>query len=214
MISKFSVFCLCLICAIGASAQTTSVNKVSINSGSASEILYVDGTVRIGRLPYDGATTGIYTKRDGSASTTADQPFSANNEVVVDSNGVLGRSTRALPQFFYLPSIVMPTTPEAVTPLDYATYNGANEVYTVNLYQVYDRQYGMLYQHALKSPGAGDLPRLSDAYKFAYFITYYDKQVFTDVAVTNNGILTYKINSVALKSARTYMNVILKPLSL
>lgn len=214
MTSKLLALFFCFLCVAGVSAQITPVNKVSINTSSQSEILYVYGTVRVQNLPYDGATTGIYTKADGSVSTTNDQPFHATNEVVADGNGVLGRSTRTLPQFFYLPSIVMPTSPEVITHLDYATYNSANETYTVNLWEVYQRQFNMFYQHSLKSPGAGDLPMLTNSNKFAYFITYYDKQIFTDVAVTNNGVLTYKVNTIALKSARTYMNVVLKPIDL
>lgn len=213
MSSKIFALFLCFCGAVGVSAQS-SVNKVSINTHSQSEILYVNGTVRILSLPKDGATSGIYTRADGTVSTAADQPFQAKHEVVADGNGVLGRSSRTLPQFFYLPSIVMPTAPEAVQHLDYATYNAGTEIYTVNLYQVYDRQYGMLYQHSTKSPSATALPRLTGNNKFAYFITYYDKGVFTDVGVTNEGILTYKVNTITLKSARTYMNVVLKPISL
>lgn len=214
MTSKLFAFFLCLFCAAGASAQLSTFNRVSINTTISSEILYVNGTVRIGTLPVDGATTGIYTKSDGTASTSADQPFKATHEVVVDATGVLGRSSRTLPQFLYLPSIVMPTAPEAITPLDYATYNSGTEVYSVDLYKVYERQYGMLYQHATKSPGAGSLPTLVGNSKFAYFVTYFDKTVFTNVAVTNAGILSYKVNTTTLKSARTYMNVVLKPISL
>lgn len=210
MTSKLLALFFCFLCVAGVSAQS----KVSINTTSQSEILYVNGTVRVGSLPVDGASTGIYTMADGTVSTSANQPFRATHEVVVDANGVLGRSSRTLPQFIYLPSIVMPTTPAAITPLDYATYDSGSETFTVNLYQVYERQFGMLYTHATKNPTAGTLPRLIGSTKFAYFVTYYDKTVFTDVAVTNAGLLTYKVNTVSLKSARTYMNIILKPLSL
>lgn len=216
MTSKIFAFFLCLLCAAGVSAQSTPVNKVSINTSSQNEILYVNGTVRIQSLPMDGATTGIFTKSDGSVSTAADQPFNATHEVVVDANGVLGRSTRKLPQFFYMPSIVLPMNSAAAAATGgIVTYDGGTETYTINLFEVARRQFALLYPNSTRSPNATDpLPFLDQASKFAYFVTYFDKEVYTNVAVNNSGILTYKVKPYVLKSPKTYMNIILKPLIL
>ena len=45
---------------------------------------------------------------DGSASTTNDQTFMPKYIVTADANGVLGRSSGADPDFFYMPAVRLP----------------------------------------------------------------------------------------------------------
>ncbi|MFC2487621.1 MAG: hypothetical protein ACFNP8_03450 [Alloprevotella sp.] len=44
-----------------------------------------------------------------------------------------------------------------------------------------------------------------------YYVTYYDKAVFTNVGLTNQGVLTYKLVSAAPDvTEKTFMNVVFK----
>ncbi|MEE6130310.1 hypothetical protein V2E39_23120 [Chryseobacterium arthrosphaerae] len=64
--------------------------QVGINTAAPTEIMDVNGTVRVRDLPLNGSANAISTKPDGTKSTAKDQPFIATKTVVVDNNGVLG----------------------------------------------------------------------------------------------------------------------------
>ena len=76
-----------ILCTAVANAQS---GKVGINTSAPTEILSVNGTVRVQELPLNGSTNSLYTKGDGTASSTKNQTFNPSKTVVADANGVLG----------------------------------------------------------------------------------------------------------------------------
>lgn len=122
---------------------------------------------------------------------------------------------------FYMPSIVVPTT--------------VNPRHEVNLYQEYIKQYAHENASNIDTDAAStnatdinkihipnDRPIASSVgasplkiYKkddLDYFVVYYDKNVFTDLNITPEGVLTYKVTAEGAKniSAQTFMNIVLQ----
>ncbi|MFU2094867.1 hypothetical protein [Ornithobacterium rhinotracheale] len=79
-----------LICAWALSVSFYGVAQVGVNTEQPTETLDVKGSVRVQTLPSNGATSAIFTKPDGTKSTSKDQTFTAKKTVVVDANGVMG----------------------------------------------------------------------------------------------------------------------------
>lgn len=192
-----------------ASAQSptpTVSPKVGVNTNNPSENLHVNGTARIGSLPFPGYRS-IYTKPDGTAAGASNQMFTPTSTVVADYNGVLGKSQFVPASFFYMPSTYLPTNPEEVkAPV---SYNLASKVYSLDLFQEYKSQYG-LSGSSTKSPGASQLPTEMNANQLYYFVTYYDNAVYENVAVNAAGLLTYRIKDNAPITAKSYMNIVLR----
>lgn len=110
---------------------------------------------------------------------------------------------------FYMPSIVTPTTVGT---------------HTINLYEEYIKQYADSKgsntsnkqapnrswniqtnnnDNSLKTYAKDDLD---------YFVVYYDNNVFTDLSITEEGVLTYTVTAEGAKniSAQTFMNIVLQ----
>lgn len=114
---------------------------------------------------------------------------------------------------FYMPSIVVPTT--------------VNTRHEVNLYQEYIKQYANenisnVYKDDKSIIPSSDRPIASNVgasplkiYKkndLDYFVVYYDKNVFTNLSITEDGVLTYTVTAEGAKniSAQTFMNIVLQ----
>lgn len=107
-------------------------------------------------------------------------------------------------RFFYMPSIVLPT--DTSDP----SYNASTQTFTIDLYKAYSEQFGLTNTGtSFKNPGASSLPILASN-SLEYFITYYDNTVFQNVAVSNTGVLTYKLPAVLTLSEKTFMNIVFK----
>lgn len=110
---------------------------------------------------------------------------------------------------FYMPSIVMPTTVGTHTInlyeeyiKQYADSNGSN---TFNK-QAPNRSWNIQTNNSnnsLKTYAKNDLD---------YFVVYYDKNVFTNLSITEDGVLTYTVTAEGAKniSAQTFMNIVLQ----
>ncbi len=110
---------------------------------------------------------------------------------------------------FYMPSIVMPTTVGTHTInlyeeyiKQYADSNGSN---TFNK-QAPNRSWNIQTNNSnnsLKTYAKNDLD---------YFVVYYDNNVFTDLSITEDGVLTYTVTAEGAKniSAQTFMNIVLQ----
>lgn len=110
---------------------------------------------------------------------------------------------------FYMPSIVMPTTVGTHTInlyeeyiKQYADSNGSN---TFNK-QAPNRSWNIQTNNSnnsLKTYAKNDLD---------YFVVYYDNNVFTDLSITEEGVLTYTVTAEGAKniSAQTFMNIVLQ----
>ena len=103
-------------------------------------------------------------------------------------------STNFNTNWFYMPSIA----------LDVSTMNA---VYTVNLYDEYEKQFktGTKIVSNTSAPNApfAVVPKKEDFY---YYITEYDDDVFDDVEVSDSGILKYTVREPA--SDKTFMNIV------
>lgn len=114
---------------------------------------------------------------------------------------------------FYMPSIVVPTT--------------VNTRHEVNLYQEYIKQYAHenisnVYKNDKSIIPSSDRPIASSVgasplktYRkndLDYFVVYYDNNVFTNLSITEEGVLTYTVTAEGAKniSAQTFMNIVLQ----
>src|SRR5699024_9670047 len=117
--------------------------------------------------------------------------------VVDPSTGVLKKTNAVMPKFFYMPSIVMPTAAAQLGSIPY----GGTEItegggtFTVNLHAIYNAQFGLSGGNSVSSAGSGHSLPILGATDLIYNITYFDSDVFENVAVTANGTLTYTIKS-------------------
>ncbi|MDH6307187.1 hypothetical protein M2451_002421 [Dysgonomonas sp. PFB1-18] len=167
------------------------------------------------------AQKGLLMPRVSLQSTTLAAPMTAhvegmtvyNTQTADDvqpgyyyNNGT--RWIRLVPEaetFFYMPSIVLPLEPTGGT-----EYNTTLQQFEIPLYQKYSEQFALTKTtHTTKNPLAGTLP-LYPATRLDFFVTYYDEDVFEQVAVDNNGLLTYKVKNGYSISDNTYMNIIFK----
>ena len=107
--------------------------------------------------------------------------------------------------FFYMPSILLPLDTS-----DASVYNAGTQTFTVNLYAQYQTQFGLTdATTSAKSSTTASLPVFANT-DLNYFVTYFDKAVFTNVNVTATGVLTYKLVASPVVSEKTYMNIVLQ----
>ena len=135
---------------------------------------------------------------------------------MADSNGNLewaaSTSSNAAPQFFYMPSILLPTTSSGTA----GTYvTEANGVFTVDLYAVYKQQFDNPIKSSNgASTGLAGFVLARD--KYEYHITYADGNVFPHADIIfsttagEEGKLTYKVNPNAIVQNGSFMNIVLK----
>ncbi|THV59377.1 hypothetical protein [Chryseobacterium candidae] len=105
-------------------------------------------------------------------------------------NSVLSKwLSLSMPKFFYMPSVIFDTT--VLGPK------------TKDLYQLY---YDQFTSPAKSSAGAsGKIPVLGKN-DLEYYITYYDTNLFSNVSIDANGLLSYTVNSNA--SETSLMNIV------
>lgn len=122
-------------------------------------------------------------------------------------------SSSASPQFFYMPSIVLPTTASGVT--DYVTYNSTDKTFSVDLYAIYKAQFDAPIKSSNgASTGLAGFVLSRD--KYEYHIIYADKNVFPHADIVfsatagEEGKFTYKVNTSAIIRTGSFMNIVLK----
>ncbi|SKB90484.1 collagen, type VII, alpha, partial [Parapedobacter luteus] len=114
-----------------------------------------------------------------------------NKIVVVDEYGILKQVKAAMPRFFYMPSIAIPTDVRGIPS-------------TIELYEIYEEQFGT---PMAQNPGATALPVLN-ADQLNYYITYYDTNVFEDVSINNLGVMTFTVKADADLTVHSFMNIV------
>jgi len=127
--------------------------------------------------------------------------YEIDKVVVANSDGVLHTVSATMPKFFYMPSIVIPTAADQVP---------AGETFgTINLYQRYTDQFGGTGAPTLVSNPSNNtnLPILLSS-ELDYYITWYDENVFGNVVVDDNVVLTYDVVSGADVTVGSFMNVV------
>lgn len=106
-------------------------------------------------------------------------------------NRVLNTNNEAKPMVFYAPSIVLPTT---------------TGTHIVDLYVEYNNQFG-----TPKFSSNVDEPLTTYTVgQLAYFITYIDETVFTNVSLSVDGKLTYTVPATPTITEKTFINVVFK----
>lgn len=96
--------------------------------------------------------------------------------------------------WFYMPSIPFATSEDATTQ-------------TKNLYEEYKKQFGGTSATFVKSTSAPKMiPYLPAATDLYYYITDYDPEVFSNISIDDNGIMTYDVKAAA--TDYTFINIV------
>ncbi|MDM1380279.1 hypothetical protein, partial [Myroides marinus] len=124
--------------------------------------------------------------------------------LAVDKNGDIIKALKAaMPKFFYMPSVLVPTAESQVAQSG-VTYNNATRTGTINLYAIYQTQFGSPIK---SSVGASPLPVLP-ASELGFHITYATEGVFTIESITAEGLMTYKVSSTANVNVGSFINIV------
>lgn len=148
--------------------------------------------------------------------------FSGTNGVATDqivavgADGVLKQMKASMPKFFFAPSIPLPTAPDQVgtSSADDIYYTPSTATYTVKLYAMYSKEFGSTFESTSSNSGKVANPTRTTALpvlpasELDYYVTYFDKAVFENVAVSNTGVITYKIKTNADMSEASFMNIV------
>lgn len=170
--------------------KPTTINQ----NGNKFEIATVGDSLVISGLPKEGVQ-----KHDATDNIIQDHLLAVGNDNIVKA------LKAAMPKFFYMPSIVMPTASDQFIDGDGFTFVEATGVFTVSLYDRYADQFRT---PAKSNPTTTTTLPVLPANELDYYITWYDNTVFEDVSVTDTGILTYTISITADITMGTFMNIV------
>lgn len=171
---------------------------------------------------YDTPQTGTIVYATAKVTTSSTKTANILKEGYYFFNGsiwtALG-SGKSSNEWFYAPSIVLPTTPLGVSTntSDDINYNSSTETYTIKLFSIYSKQFGLTGDVAgtnrtsIKSNASASLDVLNST-DLDYFVLYFDNTVFdpSTIAINTSGELTYKILPTAVISEKTFMNIVFK----
>src|SRR5690606_37022721 len=133
--------------------------------------------------------------------------------LAVDENNNVKALKAAMPKFFYMPSIIIPTSEAQMADPVYGgltgdSFDDSTLEGTIDLYARYNAQFGTTGTATQpSSPGAPELPVLP-ASELHYYITWYDTTVFSSVAVDANGVMTYELLPTADVTMGSFMNIV------
>ncbi|MGS2741923.1 hypothetical protein ACVBDY_21995, partial [Sinomicrobium sp. M5D2P17] len=155
-----------------------------------------------GNVYYDGDQF-TYLDENGETQTINFEEIVKENETLTvlegNSKGALTYTDEednttvikaVMPKFFYMPSIIFDTS----TP--------ANRL-TRNLHQEYIDQFGT---PVVSSAGAATPIPTLEANEVEYYITYYDTDVFANLSIDANGVLTYDV--IGNATPTSFMNIV------
>lgn len=96
--------------------------------------------------------------------------------------------------WFYMPSIPFKTSDNATAQ-------------TKDLYAEYTKQFGGTSGNFAKSASApATIPYLPTATDLYYYVTDYDPEVFSNISISNNGVMTYDVKAAA--TDYTFINIV------
>ncbi|WP_164122545.1 hypothetical protein [Sphingobacterium sp. xlx-130] len=154
--------------------------------------------------------TGLDKKKVQATDATAGV---TQHLLAVGSDNVVKALKAAMPKFFYMPSIIIPTTLTQLNAVGSGkvtgdTFNDGTRVGTLNLYGRYVAQFGTTGTTTQpSSPGAPALPVLP-AGELHYYVTWFDQTIFETVGVDANGVLTYTVKVDADITVGSFMNIV------
>ncbi|QTV06358.1 hypothetical protein [Faecalibacter bovis] len=136
----------------------------------------------------------------------------ANSTTEVKGYWVKLGAEYAKPEFFYMPSVLLPTlaTDTKISADGTSGYSYSNGVYTVNLYSLFNKQFGTPVKSSSESSNLTGF--VLDANQYDYFITYIDETVFDkeSIILLPDGKVSYKVKPDAIIRNGSFMNVVLK----
>lgn len=129
------------------------------------------------------ARSGYVLTSDGSGGATFEAPQGG------------GSNEAGMPKFFYLPAMYVQIV------------SGGSG--TLKVYDEYRDQFS---SPMVSNSGAGSRPSLPvmGRNELNYHVTYYDTNVFYDVQMSNDGVMTYKMRSGVQPTGRTFFNIVLE----
>ena len=114
---------------------------------------------------------------------------------------------------------MLPTTASGVSTntSDDTSYNSSTETYTVKLFSIYNKQFGLAgdvagaSRFSVRSNASASLDVINST-DLDYFVLYFDNTVFdpNSIAINTSGELTYKILPTAVITEKTFMNIVFK----
>ena len=144
----------------------------------------------------------VATGGNNTMAVTGLQTGAVTDQVVVaDASGILRQVKAAMPKFFYMPSVVIPTAADQFVAETGVTGESFG---TMNLYDRYSKQF---LTPLKSSPGAPALPIIAKT-ELYYYVTWYDATVFTNVQVSAAGVLTYTVVPGADVTVGSFMNIV------
>ena len=130
-------------------------------------------------------------------------------------------SEYAKPEFFYMPSVILPTYPtDGLIINDNQAYKETAGLFEVDLFLLFSRQFVnplasspekiSSISNTIKSQKDKLDQFIKTASDYHYYIVYADQTLFDDIKVDTNGKLSYKIKSDAVIKNGSFMNAVLK----
>jgi len=171
--------------AAGGALQVNTYNGIKVNTtGTYNDHVGLGGAL-------NEATTITATATNTLAIAGLQTGVVADNIMVVNpATNVVKKVKAVMPKFFYMPSIVF----------DISVVGTFNR----NLYNEYINQFGT---PMVSSSGSTEgIPTLL-ASQLEYYITYYDTNIFENLVIDQNGVLTYRVKN-SNASEKTFMNIV------
>ncbi len=147
------------------------------------------------------AITGLdKTKTQATNATTG----ITQHLMAVNQDGTVKALKAAMPKFFYMPSVLVPTAESQLAGQTGVTYNNTTRIGTIDLYQIYSTQFG---SPVMSSTGAAALPVLP-ASELGYHVTHATSGVFTINSITPAGLMTYTVSASANINNGSFINIV------
>ncbi|SEJ23716.1 hypothetical protein [Myroides marinus] len=162
---------------------TNAVGYDQIKRNSVHGVVIQDQGVDSSKIDSDDADEGYVLTADGRGGASF-QP----------AKGGGGSDKASMPKFFYLPAVYV------------EVISGTSS--NLNLYNVYKDQFSEPMVSSAGSNG-GNLPVL-DYDELYYHVTYYDKDVFSNVSINVYGDMFYTIKKDVKPTGRTFFNIVLE----
>ncbi|MFD0699983.1 hypothetical protein, partial [Myroides pelagicus] len=156
-------------------------------------------------------TTATETLAIAGLDKTKVQNQQTQHLLAVDANGDIIKGLKAaMPKFFYMPSIIIPTSEEQLNAVGSGsggidTFDDGTLLGSIDLYERYVTQFGS--PKASNTNKNTELPVLP-AGELDYYITWYDTTVFKTVSVDNLGVLSYELHQSADVTVGSFMNIV------
>ncbi|MHC5353668.1 hypothetical protein ACYSNX_05695 [Myroides sp. LJL115] len=131
----------------------------------------------------------------------------ADNVLSTDSEGTPVWKKEA-PRFFYMPAVIFDTAVNGVGKRDlYQEYVNQFEGIEHDISHGVNENSSITYTGGLvASEGAPTKIAVYSRGEMYYYVSYYDTSVFEDLAIDENGVLTYKV--IGNATPRSYMNIV------